>query len=163
MTGVIQLSVVFVVRLEPVAEALAFDVVARAPSREKDHLAAKLGAGFDHTGVGSTGGNVESDARPEGDFGLRGCQNIGDDVDGGPPVRFQDYAAHTHSLGLWQPLKLGFPFSFLGRKLEVDVTMDINGAFHHFVIDRHGTPSSLTSGKYPHRRRIVKPGEDVCA
>src|SRR5262249_57949232 len=52
--------------------------------------------------------------------------------------------AHAHSLGLWQPLKLGFPFSFLGRKLEVDVTMDINGAFHHFVIDRHGALSSLT-------------------
>src|SRR5262249_30381104 len=49
--------------------------------------------------------------------------------------------------------------SFLGRKLEVDVTMDINGAFHHFVIDRHGVGSSLTSAKCPHRRQIVKPGE----
>src|SRR5262249_37917401 len=130
----------------PEDEVLAFDVVARAPSREKDHLAAKLGTGFDHTGVGSTGGNVESDARPESDFGLRRCQNIRDDVDGGPPVRFQDYAAHTHSLGLRQPLKLGFPFSFLGRKLEVDMTVDVNGAFHHFVINRHRVGSSFPSG-----------------
>src|SRR5262249_55494075 len=61
-----------------------------------------------------------------------------------PPVGLQDHAAHTHSLGLRQPLKLRFPFSFFGRKLEVDVTMDVNGAFHHFVINRHGTHPSLT-------------------
>jgi hypothetical protein len=69
----------------------------------------------------------------------------------------QNHAAHAHSLSLRQPLKLRLPFSFFGGEFEVDVTMDVNSAFHHLVIDRHKVGSffhssmgrAVTSDKHP--------------
>jgi hypothetical protein len=98
---VLQLRVVFVVGLDAAAEAFALDVVARAPSRQENHLAAELGAGIDDTGIRSTGRAVERDARPQGHFARYGGQDIRHDVDGRPPVRLQDDAAHAHGPRPW--------------------------------------------------------------
>ena len=84
---IFQLGVILVVRFDPIAEAFAFDIVARAPSGEKYHLSAELGAGLDDTGVGSAGGDVERDAGPERNLGLQRRQDVRDDIDSRPPVR----------------------------------------------------------------------------
>ena len=95
------------------------------------------GAGVDDARIRAAGGNVQCDTGPERDFGLHRRQNVRRDVDRRPPVGFQHDTAHTHRLGLGQPEKLGLAFALLGGKLEIDVAVNVDDAFHHVVVQGH--------------------------